>query len=386
MRVVVIGAGVAGSYLALLLARGGARVTLLDPRAPWEKPCGGGIPPRALERFPDAAGLVSAARSVRTLRLVSPRGAACRVELDRPLTIVSRREMGRGLLDAAREAGARLVRARATGLARGSRGWRVETLSGEHRGDVLVGADGVASLVRRRLSRRFDPADLTMAVGYWLPRPVPEDQVVVGFAAGAAGYHWVFPRTDHAAAGTGDRLGAVPGRELFARLDRFLQDLPGRPAPDPRRRYAACIPSLDAEALRRNRVAGPDWALVGDAAGWADPLTGEGIYYALASARLLAEALGRGGPPDYARMCRREIVPELERAAGYARTFFRTAVTERLVALCREDPCIRSILADLVAGVQDYGGLRRRLLAAVPGIARDLIFTVFQGPEPRARA
>jgi flavin-dependent dehydrogenase len=107
--------------------------------------------------------------------------------------------------------------------------------------------------------------------------------------------------------------------------------------------------------------------LVGDAAGLVDPLTREGIYYALLSGQWAAEALAHESLPKapsvYAERVRDEVQPELARAARLSRPFFTPAFASLLVRAMQESPAIREVFVDLVTGVQPYRGLRRRLLA-----------------------
>ena len=103
---------------------------------------------------------------------------------------------------------------------------------------------------------------------------------------------------------------------------------------------------------------------VGDAAGLVDPITREGIFFALQSAVAASDALS-GTTPDRARTftdrIRDEIGADLARAARYKAGFFRPRFTRLLVDALRSSPRVRSVMADLVAGTQDYRGLKWRL-------------------------
>ena len=107
--------------------------------------------------------------------------------------------------------------------------------------------------------------------------------------------------------------------------------------------------------------------LLGDAAGLVDPLTREGIFYALASGQWAADALvATSGPRAaawYADKVLTDVQPELARAARLSRLFFTPAFSSLLVRALDESPSIRDVFVDLVGGVQPYCGLRRRLLA-----------------------
>ena len=127
--------------------------------------------------------------------------------------------------------------------------------------------------------------------------------------------------------------------------------------------YAWPIPSLGARDLERLDVAGPRWFLLGDAAGLVDPITREGIYFALASGQWAADAwLSGDGPGAYTVRVRDEAAPELARAARLKAGFFRPAFTGLMMHALQQSPGIRRVMADLVAGRQSYAGLKTRLL------------------------
>jgi len=160
--VAVVGAGPAGAWAAYSLARRGARVTLLDPSHPREKPCGGGVTGRALELIASALGDsgVPACR-VHSARFVeSGTGRCASVALEdtasgsQPgLLVASRTAFDGALVSAAVAAGAELRRARVTDLRVERDGVCIETREGTLRAARVVGADGANGLVRRRVAR-----------------------------------------------------------------------------------------------------------------------------------------------------------------------------------------------------------------------------------------
>ncbi len=105
--------------------------------------------------------------------------------------------------------------------------------------------------------------------------------------------------------------------------------------------------------------------LVGDAAGLVDPLTREGIFFALKSAELAALAALEGSAPErtYEARIRDELHPELRRAALMARGFFQPGFMRLLLRALEESARIRAVMRDLIAGRQPYRGLGWRLLA-----------------------
>ena len=168
MNVAVVGGGPAGALLALHLARDGASVTVFDASHPREKPCGGGVTAKALALLPPApASDPLPGRSVLACRFESGDGEAVDVTLARPVVVASRLELDGWLLRQAMGAGARHVAERVTAVAD-----REVTAGGRrHACDVVVGADGAGSLVRRTLLSPTPPARLTMAAAILLDSP-----------------------------------------------------------------------------------------------------------------------------------------------------------------------------------------------------------------------
>ena len=365
--VAVIGAGPAGAWAAWRLARGGAKVTILDPSHPREKPCGGGLTGRA-------AALVQPAVTLAALPHVSVGVARFEYEARRAavalpwrsgppaLVIASRRELDGALLAAACQAGATHLGRRVRDVRRSGDGWALVTNEGPITSRWLIGADGPTSLVRRRVANPFARADLSIATGYFV-RGVSSPDVTIAFDDPTAGYLWSFPRPDHLAVG----VCAQADRSTASALLNVAREWIARAIPDapPLDRYAWPIPSLTEAALERERPAGPGWMLTGDAAGLVDPITREGIYFALRSADLAADSLLSERDPSacYEEAVRDDIYVELRRAAQLKARFFRPAFIALLMRALQSSARIRDVMADLVAGEQQYRGLRRRLIS-----------------------
>jgi flavin-dependent dehydrogenase len=230
--------------------------------------------------------------------------------------------------------------------------------------DVVVGADGAGSLVRRTFLSPVSSARLTMAAGWFAPGVSP---MVVRFTPGLAGYLWLFPRPDHVGVGICAPLGSVPTRAMLGRLEaEVARSFPAFTDPDAQR-YAHTIPSPSADPGSILEIARGRWALVGDAAALADPVTGEGIYYALRSARLLAEVLRADGSPGrYPEAALEDFGRDLLTAAAIRERFYAPGFVRRMVAFSSRSRAVRDVLADLVLGRQGYLGLKRRLLRAGP--------------------
>jgi flavin-dependent dehydrogenase len=197
-------------------------------------------------------------------------------------------------------------------------------------------------------------------------------EILIRFVRRPPGYIWSFPRLDHLAIGICAPADRSRAPELRNHLSRWLavrglaRNLPAAP-------YAWPIPSLPQRAWEAGVPTGPRWLLVGDAAGLVDPLTREGIYYALRSGQLAANALiAPGAEPtaDYARAVRTELVSELALSARARGTFFSAFVTRLWIDVLRESPRVRALALRTVIGTVGYYHLRRRAVAALePGAA-----------------
>jgi flavin-dependent dehydrogenase len=231
------------------------------------------------------------------------------------------------------------------------------------------------------------PSDMEVAFGYRAPLPANNiAPTVVAFLPGWIGYAWAFPRPDHISFGIATTQDAFEHQPLDDLLWQFMigyyQQCEGEKVKfwqtettNPRiqahlrttaERYAARIPGLAAQTWDNRKTCGNNWALLGDAAGFADPVTGEGIYYALRSAELFADAYLRGVPLSYESSWRADFGAELRRAAQMRRKFYGNfwgaPFTERMIEFARGHRGVKRVLGDLVAGEQGYVDLKKKLV------------------------
>ncbi len=311
--IAIIGAGPAGATLARRLAEAGRPVTLFDHRAPWEKPCGGmlGHTTRRLEA--ELEGYPYPLATCSRIRCLSPAGRSKVVECADPIPVVSRRELGRFLLDRAREAGAQFVPRKVLALSRAGSQWRLQAGTRDYDVDLVVGADGARSLVRRYCLDPIPDGQLALICGY-LGTGLPTDEYLFAFPD-FEGFLYLVPRTGITGIGIGARVGALSGTELFNRIDRFIGERGG--GFEVERRFAALLPMVRDPAFFAQRCSGENWLLVGDAAGHVDPLLGEGIVYAVGSAHCAAEALADGEIGAYEDIWRQRYGEVLQEGAAF---------------------------------------------------------------------
>ncbi len=287
--VAVVGAGPAGSAAALraLQLRPDARVLLLDAAAfPRDKTCGDGIAAHALDLL-DALGVPGIAGlgpPVPRLRLRSPHGRVVERACARPNRVVRRAVFDAELVAAAVARGAQLRRHRVRRLEVGAD--RV-VLDGSVAARVVIGADGANSTVRRLLGAPpTPPSALAVAVRGYAPTALDPDALVIEFAGvGYPAYAWSFPLPGGGANvgyGVFDKRGSRSRADLVAALHALL---PGQ-EPDPATVRGHHLPlSTGPRHHPDGRV-----LLAGDAAAMVNPLTGEGIFDALASGVLAGRA------------------------------------------------------------------------------------------------
>lgn len=338
--IVVVGAGPAGAVSALLLARAGARVVIVERKPfPRAKPCGdclsAGLEP-VLARLGVLDAVVAAAPAhLRGWRLFDRDGADARLPFadgnGGPRALALRRGVFDAvLLDAALAAGVELRQDRIVDLARNAEGAPVLALASGARlpASFVVGADGLRSVVARRIG----------AI-----RRTPRLRKV-SFTAHVSGVRDLEPWGElhlgaHGCAGLAPIADGDTGERTPCNLTLVL-DLARAAAPRPRPSPAELLPMLrafprlaprvqdvrfhahggDAELLASGpfdwptrNVCAPGVALVGDAAGYFDPFTGQGIFHAVADAMLLADAVAHNdaGPEtvlaDFARRRRTRV-------------------------------------------------------------------------------
>jgi geranylgeranyl reductase family protein len=358
---IVVGAGPAGSTAAYRLADAGASVLLLDrARFPRDKPCGGGVTIRALRQLPfDIDPVVEGVVTSFELRIGHRRGFERTAA--QPLALMTqRRRLDAYLVERAVAAGAefrdgvKVTRASGTSVEAG--GSVVE-------GTVLIAADGANGVVARSLGLGVDcdrPVALEGSIPYGqVSRERYTGRLVLEFGTVPGGYGWVFPKGDHVNVGVGGWASEGP------RLREHLASLCDAHGMDP-----GALEGLRGHRLPLRRpgsaLAQARVAIVGDAAGLVDPLSGDGMYEAFLSARLASEQAlailaGEGdGFEPYAHRLEAELAPMVRASWGAKRALdrFPRATFTAARAPYLWDVVVRLMRGDLTAPGQASGPAR----------------------------
>ena len=183
------------------------------------------------------------------------------------------------LLERAERAGAAIEKTRVLEIERRDRGWRLRTRHGAVEADYCIVATGARNPLRD-VGTQWCKGDTMTALGYYVP--ASQDRIDIQFLPKLEGYIWVFPRCGHLSVGICGK--GEPAQSLRARLEIYMRER--GLAREGSTFYSHMLPSLESNRWKTNRVAGEGWMAVGDAAGFVDPITGEGLYYAMRSGDL----------------------------------------------------------------------------------------------------
>lgn len=360
--VIIVGAGPAGGAAAHELARAGCRVLLLEKeKLPRYKACGGALVGRALAALPFPAEELGPILERRVSRLRLTHNLACSLllEQERPVLAMTMRSLfDDAIARRAVAAGASLRDGMAaqTVLER-TDGVCCETTAGRFTARYLIGADGATGVVSTFIRPYQAPRGGVALEGELYPKQESRfddyaQSVDFDFNVLPQGYGWVFPKADHLSVGVFTLQERLP--HIKQHLDAYLQRK-GLSAEAARLTVRGHLIPLGPrrEPLHSNRI-----LLAGDAAGLADPLTGEGISYALRSGRLAAEAVlaALEGPREslsfYAERLRAELLPELRLAARLARPLYAAAGFS--YGFLARKPVLAARLVDVFEGKRSY--------------------------------
>ncbi|MBN2047540.1 MAG: geranylgeranyl reductase family protein [Anaerolineaceae bacterium] len=384
--VIIVGSGPAGSLAAYYLAKEGLDVLILEKESlPRYKPCGGGLPLKAQQMIPfdcsealefQSGGGIVAYAGTPIFRIPTREPFAALVMRDHFDQFLVRQAVG---------AGAGLIEnCAAVGLEVSTNEANVITSEGVLESRAVIGADGVNSII----------ADLcglmeNRRTGIALEAEVRvSDQILerqgrfatFDFGAISHGYGWVFPKRDHLSVGVFHaRPRKVP--HLKDALLHTLRSLVDESGYEILRMRGHPIPLGGARTALDHGPA----MLVGDAANMADPFFGEGIYYAMWSAKIAAEVLLSAWDQPvldltaYTERVEAEILPQFDDAASVAQILYR--VPRMSAKLLRRSAFMQEFMFGVISGKHSYRDLYRTITLSAPKIIYEALFHSMEGIE-----
>lgn len=327
IEVAIVGGGPAGVSCAIELAKHGVYATIFDHSHPREKPCAGGISTQTIKKFPFLEPFRSMGIALSDFRIISHNDIQVMIKKDDYGFCVSRMLFDREILNMALEKGAKLVKEKVLDVKKVRGSWKIKTNKEIRFTKILVGADGVNSVVRRNTVGPISKENLALTFGYHATS-LEDIQPTIKFLE-IPGYIWVFPRKNYVNIGLGSELNY--GNKLKKLLDDFIHSYYS----DIKiiSNYAALIPSANTPEFFSLPCSGKNWVLVGDAAGHVDPTTGGGIFYALSGGRLAALAIKENEVDSYDNMWRKEYGHALILSAKKKEWFYDPVTLTILIRL-----------------------------------------------------
>jgi len=326
----IVGAGVAGSTCAQVLGAAGVNVALFDHSHPREKPCGGIIEDRVVKEF----SIPEKFLENKVKWLITERfGFRIKIPLKPPPFLVSRKTFDYYLLQRAlKNKNVKFFKEKVNHVIRRKNEWVLKT-NGNISVSVktLIGADGCPSLIRKYVFKPIPPEFLASTVGYnfqyssaYIEKAFTKNTIEVYYSSKYApkmGFIWIFPKRTTINVGIG---GFESGRRLKCSLDKFILSHPagGRLRGLKRTFFTHLLPIIWTENFFDLPCSGDNWALIGDAAGHVNPVSGIGIYYAMKGGALCGLAFLNGDLRLFEKYWRNEYGDELYYGANIALKFY----------------------------------------------------------------
>ncbi len=367
---IVIGAGPGGSAAAYFLRARGLDVLLLDrAEFPRDKTCGDGLTPRAIRALDRMAlGTIPGCR-VSGYEVVAPNGRSTIARVSAAL-VVPRLTLDHLILQHAIHSGARFEpKVTVSHVEPLEQGVRVHTQNGHHfdgRSAIIATGAATAVLKRSGILARQPRAMLAARAYFETAHDLPPTFQLSFRRAPMPGYGWIFPVNERLA---NVGIGFLPHKgsgTVTSAMQRFTSGLSGMQQVGPLKGYPIRVDFRRSPTFARNTL------LVGEAAGLVNPLTGEGIDYALESGEIAAEHVVRGlssgvnhaWHTDYDRLLRSRFDKIFQFSEWIRDWYCKPLLLNALVPLANRRPELRQLLADIVLGEREPRGYAPATMAA----------------------
>jgi geranylgeranyl reductase family protein len=367
--VVIVGAGPAGATLGYFLAKNGVKALIIEKKAlPRYKTCAGGLTRRTLSLLPFDIHEVVEDYSY-TSKMMFRNKPLCIKTMDQPIIgMVMRDKFDYFLVEKAVHEGAVVQDGTVFQSVFGRAGdLTVETSKGKCKTRIIVGADGANSAVARELRLRIQRETMTAIEGELYLQGsdiLNEFKGTVHFDFGVIpeGYGWVFPKSDHLS------VGVATGSKKIGKLKDFfysylaVKELNSYNEINPLR----CHP-IPFRPNKKNVLADSRGLVVGDAAGFTDPLTGEGILYAVWGAQIASTVIlnclnsGYEHIHEYTDLLKREFLNDLVCANRMSYLIYKFPKMSERILRSHGEYLGRNQL-EVISGEQTYGDLYKKIL------------------------
>lgn len=352
---IIVGAGPAGSTLGYHMARSGFKTLIIDKEAfPRYKACGGGLPPRTVGLLDfDVSHLFS--NTVHGVKLSC--GPKVSVDFFGGTTVhlVHRKEFDDFLLKKAIEQGVEFIGGEfVTGIKENADSVEVITKKNRYSAKYLAGCDGARSVVARALGFKQKNLSFCIDADVYLPEDVlaaQKDYACLDTNCVPKGYGWVFPKDNFVSVGLGTTRRKIPKFKSYFR--DFIARMPETKGAYKVEFHGGFNPYYVRGAKHWNSRR---TILAGDSTGLVDPLSGEGIYYAIRGAIVAAEVLASdAGTDEYSRRIGELFLPDLNIARRMASVYYHTPkIIFRTFMKARRARRYMELFARLMAGEISY--------------------------------
>lgn len=365
---IVVGAGPAGAFTAYNLAQANLNVLLLDKeRLPRYKSCGGAVSLKVQEILTDFK--INNVIEDEITKVVFSHNFQQPINIDflKPFTyMVMRDKLDDFLVKKAQNLGVKVIdNNKVVEVIQNKNQVQVNTNTDSFTAQLIVGADGAKSVVASDLGLM---TDLEYGVAYEKELKVSERRlnsqrgiIHLDYGIVSNGYVWVFPKAEHLSVGVGTY---AQGIDLKGKLNDYL--VSERLIDSDVLQAKGHLLPIGGDKHKLNNQRG---LVVGDAAGLVDPLSGEGIFYALKSAQLasktIVNTLSKAGSLDrYTELVNQEILPEFKKARLIGKIFFPFSKT--IHKLFNKKEWILKQLLTVIYGGKSYSDLYNTFRSEIP--------------------